>query len=230
MIRNHAFHSRWWGEPVGVIDDLAFLTLSADERERLLGGFAWVELRTSLDAADPRALARSGFVQIDTQIPFKIRINRVTGGPSMDELTAERASEHPFVVEQTAPFAHERFRHLPAITDAKLAERFTLWADAQIAAAPEWCLRIDSGGQTQGWFLAEMASDGLHLELAMLHRDAIISGAYLYRKALLTYAGLGATIGLARFSVENTAVMNIYASLGAQFLAPIGVWLWTRRE
>ena len=37
-----------------------------------------------------------------------------------------------------------------------------------------------------------------------------------------------ARVGLARFSVENTPVLNIYASLGAQFLPPIGIWLWTR--
>jgi len=228
MIREHEFHSRWWGELAGVVDDVAFLALPAEERAKQLRAFAWVELRAPLHAADPLALARAGFAQIDTQIPFKIRVNRVTSGPSLDELTAERASEHPFAIDGAAPFVHERFRHLPGITEEKLAQRFALWAEAQIAAAPEWCLRIAADGATQGWFLSEMQKDGLHLELAMLHRDAAISGAYLYRKALLTYASLGATIGAARFSVENAAVMNIYASMGAQFLAPIGIWLWTR--
>jgi hypothetical protein len=226
MIRNHEFHSRWWGAPVGVVDDLGVLALPAAERERQLDAFAWVELRAPLHAADPLALARTGFAQIDTQIPFKIRINRVTGGPSLDELTVERG---PFTVDDAAPFGHERFRHLPGITDEKIAERFATWAAMQIESAPEWCLRIASGGATQGWFFSEMARDGLHLELAMLHREATISGAYLYRKSLLAYAALGAQIGTARFSVENTAVLNIYASMGAQFLAPFGIWLWTRR-
>jgi hypothetical protein len=229
MIREHAFHTRWWGEPVGVVDDFAFVALPAEERERALSAFAWVELRAPLHAADPLALAHAGFVQIDAQIPFKIRVNRVAGGPSLDELTVERASEHPFTVDAPAPFGHERFRHLPGITAEKIAERFALWSRLQIAAAPEWCLRIGAGGATQGWFLSAMERDGLHLDLAMLHRDATISGAYLYRKSLLAYAALGAQIGTARFSVENTAVMNIYASMGAQFLAPVGIWLWTRR-
>jgi len=154
----------------------------------------------------------------------------VEGGPSLDTLDVTRASDEPFAIaaEDVAAFTHERFRHLPGITPERLAERFALWAREELAAAPEWCLRVTSGGATQGWFLSHKASDGLHLELAMLHRDARISGVYLYRRALVAYAALGARVGLARFSVENTPVLNIYASLGAQFLPPIGIWLWTR--
>lgn len=230
MIRNHEFHSRWWGEPVGVLDDLDFLALPAAEREAQLRAFAWVELRAPLAVMDGRALGAAGFVQIDTQIPFRIGIGRVAGGPSLDTLDVTRAADEPFTMstEEIAAFTHERFRHLPGITPQRLAERFALWANDEIAAAPEWCLRVTSGGATQGWFLSHLAGDGLHLELAMLHRDARISGIYLYRRALVAYAALGARVGLARFSVENTPVLNIYASLGAQFLPPIGIWLWTR--
>lgn len=230
MIRNHEFHSRWWGQPVGVLDDLTFLTLPATERESQLRAFAWVELRAPLAKAGARALAAAGFAQIDTQIPFRIGIGRVEGGPSLDTLDVTRASDEPFnlAADEVAPFTHERFRHLPGITPERLGQRFALWANAELAAAPEWCLRVTSGGATQGWFLSHQANDGLHLELAMLHRDARISGVYLYRRALVAYAAWGARVGLARFSVENTPVLNIYASLGAQFLPPIGIWLWTR--
>jgi hypothetical protein len=230
VIRNHEFHSRWWGAPVGIIDDVAFLALPEEERRRQLRAFAWVELRAPLDAADPPALARAGFALIDTQIAFRLGLAHVSSGPSLDTLEAESAAERPFSIgaDDIAPFSHERFRHLPGITPQKLAGRFALWAEALIDASPEWCLHISSGGATQGWFLSANGDDGLHLELAMLHREARVSGLYVYRKAITTYASRGARIGLARFSVENTPVMNIYASLGAQFLPPAGVWLWVR--
>jgi hypothetical protein len=63
----------------------------------------------------------------------------------------------------------------------------------------------------------------------MLHRAATVSGMYLYQRAIVEYARLGARVGYARFSVENTAVHNIYARLGAQFLGAVGVWFWVRR-
>jgi len=232
MIRNHQFHSSWRGEPVGIVDDQRFLLLPGEERQRLLGEFAWVELRVPMNEASPRNLAAAGFIHVDTQIPFRIGLRRVTSGPSLDNLTADSAADHPFTIApgDAAPFSHERFRHLPGITPEAIEDRFDRWANLAVEAAPQWCLRIASGGVTQGWFLSRQSEEGLQLDLAMLHRQATLSGAYLYRKALRTYASLGARVGLARFSVENTAVMNIYASLGAQFLPPIGIWLWTREN
>jgi hypothetical protein len=229
MIRSHHFHSEWWGAPVGVIDDPAFLSLPADERARQLAGYSWVELRAGMKSVDSLALREAGFMQIDTQIAFRINISQVASGPSMATLDVERASDSPFTIEsdEIAPFTHERFRHLPGITAERIDARFVLWARQHLATHPEWCLRVTSGGITQGWFLSAMTKKGLNLELAMLHRGATISGMYLYQKALTTYAAFGARVGFARFSVENTAVMNIYARLGAQFLAPLGIWLWT---
>jgi hypothetical protein len=230
MIRAHHFHSEWWGAPVGVIDDLGFLSLPAGERARQLGEYSWVELRAGMKSVDTLELSKAGFMQIDTQVTFRINIAQVLSGPSLATLDADRASDSPFTIDgaEIAPFTHERFRHVPGITAERIDARFALWARQHLAAHPEWCLRVTSGGITQGWFLSEMTNEGLNLELAMLHRGATISGMYLYQKALTTYAAFGARVGFARFSVENTAVMNIYARLGAQFLAPLGIWLWTR--
>lgn len=230
MIRGHRFHSEWWGAPVGVIDDPAFLSLPADERARQLAEYSWVELRAGMKAVDTLAVGEAGFTQIDTQVAFRINIAQVPSGPSLATLDVERASDSPFTIEsdEIAPFTHERFRHIPGITPNRLDARFALWARQHLAMHPEWCLRVTSGGIVQGWFLSAMTKEGLNLELAMLHREATISGMYLYQKALTTYAALGARVGFARFSVENTAVMNIYARLGAQFLAPLGIWLWIR--
>jgi hypothetical protein len=64
----------------------------------------------------------------------------------------------------------------------------------------------------------------------MLAKDAVVSGMLLYHKACLEFAQRGHRLGEASFSVTNTAVHNIYAMLGARFLAPVGQWLWISDE
>lgn len=216
MIREHRFNSQWWGGRVGIVEDL-----DLEGRER----FDWVELRAELATAPLEEIASAGFFQVDVQLPFRIALARVPETPSLTALQIERA---PFPIEpdDVAPFAHERYRYLPGMTEERLTKRYADWAAAQVAQHPEWCLRVTSGGKTQGWFLSQMTAEGLNLELAMLHRSATISGALLYQKALVEYARLGARVGYARFSVTNTAVLNIYAQLGARFLPPVGTWLW----
>jgi hypothetical protein len=216
MIREHRFNSRWWGGRVGIVEDL-----DLEGREQ----FDWVELRAELASAPLERIAGAGFFQVDVQLPFRIALARVPETPSLAALQIERA---PFSIEadEVAPFAHERYRYLPGMTEERLTKRYAEWAAAQVEQHPQWCLRVTSGGKTQGWFLSQMTAEGLNLELAMLHRSATISGALLYQKALVEYAKLGARVGYARFSVTNTAVLNIYAQLGARFLPPVGTWLW----
>jgi hypothetical protein len=217
LIREHRFNSRWWGGRVGIVEDVADLSE--------LHQFDWVELRAELATAPLEKIARAGFFQVDTQLPFRIALQRVPETPSLAALQIERG---PFTIEtqDVAPFAHERYRYLPGMTEERLTRRYADWAVEQVDQHPEWCLRVSSGGTTQGWFLSQMTEEGLNLELAMLHRSATISGALLYQKALVEYAKLGARLGYARFSVTNTAVLNIYAQLGARFLPPVGTWLW----
>jgi hypothetical protein len=230
MIREHRFNSEWWGGKAGIVADMNFLSLPADEQQQMLRPYDWVELRSELDSAPLSKIAAAGFFQADTQIPFRIGIGRVPDGPSLSTLTVEQASRQPFQIEEgeLAAFAHERYRYLPGMTSEKLNRRYAVWSANEIASHPEWCLRISSKGSVQGWFLSEMTDEGLDLQLAMLHRNATISGMYLYQKALVTYASMGARVGHARFSVANRDVLNIYARLGSQFLAPVGVWLWIR--
>jgi hypothetical protein len=214
VIREHRFNSEWWGGRVGIVEGLEW-----EGREQ----FDWVELRAELATAPLEKIAKAGFFQVDTQLPFRIALNRVPETPSLAALQIERA---PFEIDEIAPFAHERYRYLPGMTEERLTKRYANWAAAQLQTHPQWCVRIASGGKPQGWFLSQMTEEGLNLELAMLHRTATISGALLYQKALVEYARLGARVGYARFSVTNTAVLNIYAQLGARFLPPVGTWLW----
>ncbi len=48
----------------------------------------------------------------------------------------------------------------------------------------------------------------------------------LYQEAFVAYAGRGHRLGNASFSVTNTPVHNIHATLGARFMPPGGNWLW----
>jgi hypothetical protein len=232
VIREHTFNSAWWGAPVGIVSDPAFFALDPKEQRLQLDAYAWVEFVAPFDAVSPQTLTRLGFAQTDTQIGFKLDLRRLPPLPDFAALEVTSAAESPFVVEPGAlsPFEHERFRVLPAITPAKLAERYTLWSNGLLARQPEWCLQLSGEGQVQGWFFSERDADGFHLTLAALHRAATVSGMLLYHKALSVYSGRGQHVGGARFSVTNTPVHNIYARLGARFLAPTGCWLWVRPD
>jgi hypothetical protein len=171
-------------------------------------------------------------MQTDVQIVFKLDLRRLPPLPDFANLTIASAAEQPFTIgdDELGEFEHERGRYLPGITPARLKERYMRWANALIAANPDWSLRLQSDGKVQGWFLSEQDEKGFHLTLAALHRDATVSGLLLYQQALATYAQRGQRVGGARFSVTNTPVHNIYAHLGARFLAPHGCWLWLRPD
>lgn len=232
MLREHELNTRWWGEPVGIVDRLEWLALPARERERQLRAFAWVELKASLSGALPRAaLRRAGFFQVDTQLQFRIALEGLPRATSATELVVEAADRVPFCLEAEAlaRFEHERFSALPGITAARLSERYALWGNRLIAAHPADCLRVSSrAGQVQGWFLAARRATQIDLTLAMSSRAATVSGHLLYQRALASYAERGARVGAASFQATNTAVHNIYASLGARFVRPTGCWFWVR--
>ncbi len=230
MIREHVFNGHWWGARVGFLHDPSFFSLDPAEQRALLKEYAWVEFVAPVGAVSPHVLSRAGFVPIDTQIGVQLDLTRVPPPPPMIELTAVSADEQPFAIsaDEMASYERERYRYLPGITPHKLNERYALWSKALIVAQPQWCLQITNGAQVQGWFLAEQEREGFRLTLGVLHRDAQISDLALYQKALSTYARRGQYVGTARFSVTNTAVHNLYARLGARFLAPRGYWLWVR--
>ena len=230
MIRTHDFNTRWWGGPVGIVDDPAFFNLPAAERQSQLDAFEWVEYRQPLDASPPlNALLDAGFFQADTQIAFLLNLGKLDESPSTAALEVRSASAHPFTVSAAdlAHFRHERFRHLPGCSGERIDRRYALWANDLLQASPETCVQVLLDGRLQGWFLSRPArSNHLELTLAMLAGDATISGMLLYQKACIAYGALGYRVGEASFSVTNTAVHNIYAKLGARFAAPLGNWLW----
>jgi len=227
MIDEHTFNTTWYGAPVGIVRDPAALAGTDAELEAALARFAWVELRCSPEAADRPRLAGLGFFLADTQIHFRLGLAALRPTPSLDGLTTRWADAAPFSVDaaEMAPFRHERLQHLPGMTQARLDERYALWGRNLLAHAPATCLRIEQGGATQGWFLSEPHGARLRLALAMTSAGATISGHHLYLAAALGYAARGHKVGEASFSVHNTAVLNIYAHLGARFVATEDTWL-----
>jgi hypothetical protein len=233
MIRRHEFNSVWWGSPVGIVDDDAFFDLGPTERAALLAPWAWVEHKAPAEAARSARIAVAGFVPVDVQLAFRIGLAPLRSSPSLERLDVVFADE-PHAVEgafsfdsaRLADFAHERFEALPGIIPERTNERYALWARELAASAPATALAVREGSEVQGWFLSRPIDTGLHLTLAMLARDARISGHSLYQRALLAYAARGHRLGMAEFSASNTAVHNIYAALGARFVSPTACWMW----
>ena len=148
----------------------------------------------------------------------------------MDKLQVISAAKDNFILSPNdiSPFVHERFYHLQGVSTDRVSDRYVEWSNIMINENPASCLRIEFEGKTQGWFLSKLSNRSIELDLAMLHKDAKISGMYLYQKSLLAYAGLGAKVGSATFSVTNSAVHNIYAQLNARFTDPLWCWMWSK--
>ena len=215
---------------MGIVDDPAFFDQPIRNRHNMLAKYAWVEFRTTeISNSLLDKLAYTGFVYVDTQIHFRISLQKPFSKTNLESLTIRLAREYPFKlsVGKVPCFEYERFHYLPGITEDKHTQRYAQWANSLIKQSPQWCLEMLNEGKVQGWFLAQMTKKKkLNLVLAMLHKDAHISGFLLYEKALTVYASLGARIGWASFSVYNSKVMNIYSYLGARFLRPSTCWLW----
>ena len=230
MIRQHDFNSAWWGRPAGIVDEPAFFSETDEAQRRALFPFAWAEFRCPLDAApDPWTLARRGFAQVDTQLRFRIPLKPLpaaaASSPPLTVRFADRAAFDRLAGEMPF-FDHERFRRLPGATPDAVRRRYALWAAELQRRSPAWCAEVGPPENPHGWFLAEPEKGHLHLALAMLRPGAAISGFDLYAAALGAFAERGMRLGEARFSIENRAVHNIYARLGAVFLETVGVWMW----
>lgn len=229
MIKEHEFNTKWWGKPVGIVSDPAFFRLSIDDQSKALSPFAWVEFRSALSSApSPERLLRAGFIQIDTQVNFRINLRHISSSPSLEELEVRFADDELFTISagETAHFENERFLLLPDSKQELIDLRYVMWANDLIAEDPSRCLQVLLNGEVQGWFLSRRTERGINLALSMLGRGAQLSGQLLYQKALVSYRRRGDHIGWASFSVTNTAVLNIYSGLGARFLPPDGNWLW----
>ena len=229
MIRENVHNTAWWGKPVAVVEDAAFFALEPAAQQAALRTYAWAEFKSPLASAPPfLRLAVNGFTLVDLQIGFRLMLGAVPDSPSLADFDCQFADQTHFEVGLDEPrrFEHERFLQIPGASPERLAQRYVRWANQLVRENPGWCLRVLYQGKVQGWFLAALTNQGLHLALAMLSKSAEASGLHLYQKALRAYAAKGARLGFASFSASNTAVLNIYSQLGARFTPAEGVWLW----
>ena len=222
-------NTRWWGEPVGRVDDPGFFALDPAERAAALEPFAWAEFRSPLDSSpDPWALAATGFAFCDVQVNFKLRLRPVPEGASAAALEVTAADQQRFdpLDRPLKPFTRERFARLRGATQERVDDRFVRWARQLLDEHPELALQIASGGEPQGWYCSRPLGSGINLTLAALYEGATISGLHLYEAAIGAYAERGFRIGSASFSITNGDAHGIYAGLGARFTSPVGFWLW----
>jgi hypothetical protein len=234
MIRTHKFNTRWWGRPVGIVDDAGFFEESEEARQTRLRDFDWVEFKAGLtESLDLKSIHDSGFFLSDVQLGFQLNLARIGETDSTRQLKVNSADQAAFDIraESLAPFRHERFQHLPGCSIDRINERYALWANELIQQSPATCLQLFLDNKLEGWFLARPGESGrLDLTLAMLSADATISGMLLYQKACSVFAERGHRLGKASFSVTNTAVHNMYAAMGARFTQPQGIWLRLKPE
>ena len=231
MIKEHEFHTQWWGMPVGLVTAPRFFSRPSAEQAEMLARYAWAEFKSPPSSTPPVwDLLRAAFAQVDTQVNFHVALAAVPEPDDTGPLVLQFADEIPFRLQggESRPFQYERFWQLPGITPARMDERQVLWANRLIVESPNWCVRAVYGDAVQGWFLARPEKPGLNLTLAMLHREAVVSGALFYQMAMRAFAARGARTGWASFSIRNTAVHNIFSRLGARFKEPTGCWLWAR--
>jgi len=228
MIREHAFNSEWWGAPVGILEVEPFLAAPAEERTPALHDWAWVEcVSTSPTPALRTALCQAGFVHADSTIQFRLDLRRVTDVPTSDEIAIRRGTQCPSLgIYEIRPFLHERFQLLRGATHERISERFVRWARDLHAETAETVLQFEAAGRPVGWFLARPRGQTLDLVLAITAPGSKLPGAALYRAACVQFARDGYRIGVAGFSVRNLDVLNIYASLGARFVAVRECWIW----
>ena len=228
MVKRHDFNSEWWGEDVGIVTDIAFFDLTTEEQNEALSPYTWVEYRALADPLLPLGkISGAGFFQTDVQIRYSQDLGLIKHTGDLENITVRFADEHPFSIDagEMREFIHERYMALPGITPLKLNERYALWSNRIIAETPDRCIQVVSDSSVQGWFISQLSPEGLHLTLAMLHKQATIRGKHLYAKALLAYREKGDLSGSSSFSVTNPAVLNIFSKFGARFDTPELFWL-----
>jgi hypothetical protein len=130
MIRIHEINTRWWGAPVGIVDDPAFFALARAEREQALAPYRWVEFKSGFAGAPPlSAIARAGFFLADTQIAFRIalKVPKESGASGCRAELTVRFADQPgfaYLEKDLASFEHERYIHLPGHTPERLNARY----------------------------------------------------------------------------------------------------------
>ena len=170
MIKTHEFNTQWWGKPVGIVTEPRFFEQPESERRALLQPFEWVEFKMPLEECPVETvmLHRAGFMQVDTQINYRLSLVNLQEPESLAGLDVEFADERPFDIgeDEIKSFEHERYFKLPGITAEMVNRRYVLWCRQHLREHASECLRVVYEGQVQGWYLgATTEAPGLNRPL-----------------------------------------------------------------
>jgi hypothetical protein len=122
-----------------------------------------------------------------------------------------------------------RYHADPLFPRAHADRRYRVWVERALAEPTPGTLVevIGSEGAPLGFLHAEIERGTADIRLAAVDGSAAgIAGPELFRGALRELASRGASQATARISAGNTAVLNIYASLGFRFHEPELVFHW----
>ena len=128
-------------------------------------------------------------------------------------------------------FTLGRYHADPRFPRALADRRYRIWVERALTEPHPGTLVlvIGSEGAPGGFLHAEIDKGVADIRLAAVEASAAgIAGPELFRGALHEFASRGATQATARISAANSAVLNIYASLGFRFDEPEIVFHWHR--
>jgi hypothetical protein len=222
--RIHEFNTRWWGSPVGHSDDIDLLMANEAELTRELDAYDWCEVRVKHgDVARLPLAERNTFAWVDTQLHYRLNLRRVEGIPKA--ATIVDSTELSIDVEKFASFQSERYRMLPQVSQAKVDERYRLWANDLIESSPGYCATAFYKENIVGYFFGQPDGESARFSLAVANQLASVPGMLLYSCALNHFKSLGARTAAASISSQNIGALNIHAALGCQFYEAVGCWL-----
>jgi hypothetical protein len=194
-----------------------------------------VELVGCRIPSEPAALGSflesAGFRFVEFQLRATLPRLRVEelAPPRITVRPARDADREAVVQIAGSAFLLGRYHADPQFPRPLADRRYRVWIERALAEPTPGTLVevVGQEGAARGFLHAELEKAAADIRLAAVDREAAgIAGPELYRGALRELASRGATQATARISAANTAVLNIYASLGFRFHEPELVFHW----
>jgi ribosomal protein S18 acetylase RimI-like enzyme len=218
----------------GALGELADINRFATRLE-LWANRESVELVSCRIPGEPAALGplleSSGFRFIEFQLRAtlpRLRVGELA--PSRITVRPVRDADHEGVTHIAgSAFMLGRYHADPRFPRSLADRRYRVWLERALAQPRPGTLVevVGQEGAPRGFLHAELEKAAADIRLAAVDPEAAgIAGPELYRGALRELAARGAAQATARISAANTAVLNIYASLGFRFHEPELVFHW----
>ena len=192
-------------------------------------GFACAKL--SPDRVELTAnLSKHGFYPVETMIETSRNLSDFKPVYPVDrpdlELRRGQEEDMPELMRIAAcAFFRDRFHLDSSLSSDKADRRYAKWVENGFCAGEDFLVFEDvRKGTTLGFFhLREAAESIVDISLAALDPkyQGLGLGAQMYQALVLEYRRLGYKRIQTRISINNTAVLNLYAHLGFTFRNPL---------